>query len=50
MADRWGRAVRDYLVKQGISKDEMSVMSFGPDQSRATKKESRRVEIAVVLD
>ena len=42
-------AVREYLISRGVSNDQVYVASFGPDHSRGSKQESRRVEIAVVL-
>ncbi len=43
-------AVRDYLTSQGVSGERISLASFGPNQPRSTKAQSRRVEIAVVAD
>jgi chemotaxis protein MotB len=43
-------AVREYLISRGVSKRDVYVASHGPDRSLASKKESRRVEIAVVLN
>jgi len=43
-------AVRRYLVERGVSKRNIYIASHGPDQSMGSKKQSRRVEIAVVLE
>jgi outer membrane protein OmpA-like peptidoglycan-associated protein len=43
-------AVREYLVSRGIPATRIYVASHGPDRSLANKKESRRVEIVVVLN
>jgi len=43
-------AVRAYLVERGISADRVFIASFGPDRAKSSKKDSRRVEIAVVLN
>lgn len=43
-------AVRDYLTSKGVSGERISLASFGPNQPRSTKAQSRRVEIAVVAD
>ena len=43
-------AVRDYLTSKGVSGKRISLASFGPNQPRSTKAQSRRVEIAVVDD
>ncbi len=40
-------SVGQYLIKQGVAKDRISYGSFGPLESKATKAESRRVEITV---
>ncbi len=40
-------AVEEYLASKGISNDDMYVASFGPSVPKATKKESRRVEILI---
>ncbi len=42
-----GYAVRDYLISRGMDSSQVSITSFGPDQSLGTKSESRRVEIVV---
>jgi len=41
-------AVRDYLVQKGISSNMITAVGMGSSKSRATKKDSRRVEIVVV--
>jgi chemotaxis protein MotB len=43
-------AVRQYLISRGVSSDRLALMSFGPDQPLGSKSQSRRVEIAVVLN
>lgn len=43
-------AVREYLVSRGVPTERIYVASHGPHQARSTKKESRRVEIAVVTN
>jgi outer membrane protein OmpA-like peptidoglycan-associated protein len=43
-------AVRNYLIAQGVSRRNLYIASHGPDQAMGSKKESRRVEIAVVLN
>ena len=43
-------AVRDYLTSKGVSGERISLASFGSNQPRSTKAQSRRVEIAVVAD
>ena len=40
-------AVGQYLIKQGVATSRISYGSFGPLEEKATKAESRRVEIAV---
>ena len=40
--------VSNYLESKGVSKDRLERLSFGPEQLKKTKKESRRVEIAIV--
>lgn len=42
-------AVRDYLISRGVDIKRLSLASFGPIAPRTTKSESRRVEIAVIL-
>jgi len=40
--------VSSYLESKGVSKDRLERLSFGPEQLKKSKKESRRVEIAIV--
>ncbi len=40
--------VSKYLETKGITGDRLERLSFGPEQLKRTKKESRRVEIAIV--
>lgn len=42
-----GYAVRDYLISRGLDSSMVSITSYGPDMSKNTKSESRRVEIVV---
>ncbi len=41
-------AVESYLVSRGISNDQIYSAAFGASHPKATKKESRRVEIVIV--
>lgn len=41
-------AVQEYLVSRGINKDRMYVAAYGPSRPKATKRESRRVEIVII--
>ena len=43
-------AVRKYLISRGLEPGRVSVASFGPDQPRASKSDSRRVEIVVMMN
>jgi outer membrane protein OmpA-like peptidoglycan-associated protein len=43
-------AVREYLVKQGVSSGRIYLASHGPDRPRGSKDASRRVEIIVVMN
>jgi chemotaxis protein MotB len=43
-------AVREYLATRGVSAERMMVESFGPDEPRGDKAQSRRVEIAVLMN
>ncbi|MCA9295339.1 MAG: OmpA family protein [Phycisphaerales bacterium] len=43
-------AVRDYLISRGVATDRVYIASFGPIAPMATKKDSRRVDIVVVLN
>ncbi|MDG1898384.1 MAG: OmpA family protein [Phycisphaerales bacterium] len=42
-----GYAVRDYLISRGMDSSQVSITSFGPNQSLGSKSQSRRVEIVV---
>lgn len=41
-------AVETYLVSKGISNDRIYSAAFGPSHPKATKSESRRVEIVII--
>lgn len=41
-------AVEEYLVSRGLSNDKVYSAAFGASNPKATKKESRRVEIVIV--
>jgi flagellar motor protein MotB len=41
-------AVEEYLAEKGLSKDAMYVAAFGPAEPKASKAQSRRVEIFVI--
>ena len=41
-------SVRDYLVTNGVSKNNIAIESWGPTKPLATKEASRRVDIVVV--
>lgn len=41
-------AVESYLVNKGVDNDQTYSAAFGPSKARATKKESRRVEIVIL--
>jgi len=41
-------AVEDFLAEHGVDKDRMFVAAYGPSEPKATKQESRRVEIVVL--
>ena len=43
-------SVREYLIKRGVPEGNIFIASHGPNRARGSKKESRRVEIAVVLN
>jgi len=40
--------VSQYLESKGLGKERLERLSFGPEQLKKSKKESRRVEIAIV--
>lgn len=42
-----GFAVREYLISRGLDPSNVSITSYGPDQSLGSKSKSRRVEIVV---
>ncbi len=42
------QAVERYLVGKGIDNDQIYSAAFGPSKPKATKKESRRVEIVIL--
>jgi len=41
-------AVEGYLVSKGVDNDKAYSAAFGPSKPRATKKDSRRVEIVIL--
>jgi len=41
-------AVEQYLVGRGVDNDRIYAAAFGPAKQRATKKQSRRVEIVIL--
>ncbi|MFK7760199.1 MAG: OmpA family protein [Phycisphaerales bacterium] len=41
-------AVEGYLVGKGVSNDQVYSAAFGPSKAKATKKDSRRVEIVIL--
>ncbi len=43
-------AVREYLITNGVASNRIALASHGPDQPRATKAASRRVEIVIIAD
>jgi flagellar motor protein MotB len=43
-------AVREYLVSKGLDPSRIHLASYGPDEPLGTKSQSRRVEIAVLLN
>ncbi|MBL9149956.1 MAG: OmpA family protein [Phycisphaerae bacterium] len=53
-ADNWelayerARAVGKYLSTKGFSENQFRYVSYGPSEPRSSKKESRRVELAIV--
>ena len=53
-ADNWelayerARAVGKYLVSKGFSESQFRYVSYGPTEPKSSKKESRRVELAIV--
>lgn len=43
-------AVREYLVSKGVAADRIALCSYGPQLPKATKAQSRRVEITVIAN
>ncbi len=43
-------SVFEYLMEQGVTRERMSLASYGPHDLRGTKERSRRVEIVVLVD
>ncbi len=43
-------AVRSFLVEKGVPASQVYIASHGPNRARPSKKESRRVDVAVVLN
>jgi chemotaxis protein MotB len=43
-------AVREYLISRGVPAGQIYLASHGPNEPRGSKAQSRRVEIAVVLN
>jgi chemotaxis protein MotB len=43
-------AVREYLISRGVPSSSIYIASHGPDRAQATKQQSRRVEIVVVVN
>ena len=43
-------SVGEYIQSKGIASDTISYASYGPNQPRATKAQSRRVELVVVVE
>src|SRR5690606_7017515 len=41
-------AVEEYLVSKGLSRDQIYYAGFGSSKPRASKKDSRRVEIVIL--
>ena len=41
-------AVESYLVNKGVDNDQVYSAAFGPSKAKATKKDSRRVEIVIL--
>lgn len=48
LSEARAEAVRNYLVSKGISSSRISAVGMGSSKPKATKKDSRRVEIVVV--
>lgn len=43
-------SVRDYLVSRGVDSSRIYIASYGPDRPMSSKSESRRVDIAVIVN
>ena len=43
-------SVREYLISKGVAGDRISLASYGPQLPKATKAQSRRVEITVIAN
>lgn len=43
-------SVFEYLAKRGVTRERMSLASYGPHDLRDTKERSRRVEIVVLIE
>jgi len=43
-------AVREYLISHGVPADNIYIASHGPTKPMSTKKDSRRVDIVVILN
>ncbi len=50
LSEARAESVRAYLVSQGVSSGRISAVGMGAAKPKATKKDSRRVEIVVVGD
>lgn len=43
-------AVREYLISKGVDQKRVYLASFGPDVPKGSKNQSRRVEIAAIMN
>ena len=50
LSEARAESVRNYLVSKGVSSSRISAVGMGAAKPKATKKDSRRVEIVVVGD
>jgi flagellar motor protein MotB len=50
LSEARAQAVRDYLVSKGVSSRRVSTVGFGDSRPKATKKDSRRVDIVVLAE
>jgi chemotaxis protein MotB len=50
LSEARAESVRAYLISKGISSGRVSAVGMGAAKPKATKKDSRRVEIVVVGD